>query len=40
MAKAGPYNENQVARSDTWGTVVVVVLLFGVISLAHLIFAE
>jgi hypothetical protein len=37
MTKASPINENHNARSDTWGIVVVVVLLLGLVGLMRLI---
>jgi hypothetical protein len=39
MAKAGPVNERHNARSDTWGAVIVVVLLLIVVGLVRLALA-
>ena len=39
MTKTGPVNEDQSARFDTWGTVVVVVLLLAVVGLVRLLLA-
>ncbi len=36
MTKAGPVNEARSARSDIWGTVVVLVLLLVVVGLVRL----
>jgi hypothetical protein len=36
MSKAGPVNEARSARSDIWGTVVVLVLLLVVVGLVRL----
>ena len=36
MAKVGPVNETNTARSDTWGTVAVVILLIAVVGLARM----
>jgi len=36
MTKAGPVNEARNARLDTWGTLVVIVLLLVVIGLVRL----
>jgi hypothetical protein len=37
MTKAGPINDDRNARSDTWGIVVVVVLLLALVGLMRLI---
>ena len=36
MAAVGPLNESRKARSDTWGTVAVVILLMGMVGLMKL----
>ena len=39
MTKAGPIDEDRNARSDTWGTILVVILLLTVVGLVRLILA-
>ena len=37
MTKAGPLDEERNARADTWGSIVVVVLLLAIVGLVRLL---